>query len=340
MDVINPETNSLALYPFSAEMLQNRIKEVLYSENQEINAIFTYLLKCQGKLFRPRLVSLCASLGNCEALKSRDMAAAIELIHMASLIHDDIIDGAVLRRGQESLNQRWGSHVSVLAGDYLFAAAFQLINLHDMQAVMAEVTRTIKIMCTGEIRQVSLAYNLGISEKDYFQKIYEKTACLFASACKIGAITAGLNEKAINSLEQFGMAMGYAFQMIDDILDFVSDSTLLGKPVGNDLLEGNITLPIIYALADPAYGEWLRMILDRKKITSKQLQRIQRVLYESGAIERSLIHVREFIDTAVVQLEGFPPSAAKRELQEIAQSIINEYFKKMSPALIHQKVVH
>lgn len=330
----------MTLYPFSSEMIQSRIKEVLQSGSHDINDVLSYLLQRQGKLFRPRLVTLCASLGTCDVLKSRDMAVAIELIHMASLIHDDVIDRAAMRRGQESVNQRWGNHASVLTGDYLFSAAFQLINLHNMQEVMTVVTRTIQIMCMGEIRQMGLAYHLEVSEKEYLQKTYEKTACLFASACKVGAITSDLSEEAVCALEQFGLYMGYAFQIIDDVLDFVSDSSLLGKPVGNDLLEGNITLPVIYALEDPTYGTWLRAILSKKKITEKQLQRVIGVLFQTEAIERSLLCAQEYIGSALTRLNQIHPSAAQRELQAIAQSLMNEYFNKISSDMVRQKVVH
>jgi heptaprenyl diphosphate synthase len=270
----------------------------------------------------------------CDPTMSRDAAVAVELIHMASLVHDDIIDQAVTRRGQESINQRWGNQSAVLTGDYLFAAAFNLINQHGMKQVMEEVTRTIQIMCAGEIRQMSLAYHLEITEEEYLKKCYEKTACLFAAACKVGGLAANLDEDSIQALEQFGLALGYAFQIIDDLLDFLSDSSLLGKPSGSDLLEGNITLPVIYALQKPEYGPWLTALLEQRKLSAKQLCRVKQVLIQSHSIEECLNRAKEFIAQAVMQIDRLAPEPAHKELRNIGIALLDDYYRKLPKQIL------
>jgi len=226
------------------------MREVLQCNNPEIENILDYLLESSGKMLRPRLVFLSASMNPHDPLLITDIAVAIELVHMASLIHDDVIDQSNLRRGRESINSRWGNQASVLTGDYLFAAAYSLINRHQQQQIIDLLSSTIQIMCAGEIKQLSLAYKLDISQEEYLEKTYGKTACLFAFCCKVGALASSMPEEGIHALENFGLCLGYAYQIIDDLLDFLSDSSKLGKPCGNDLLKGNITLPIIYLLQD------------------------------------------------------------------------------------------
>lgn len=167
------------MYPFSEELIINRIKEVLITGNNEIDKVFTYILESNGKMLRPRLIFLTASLYNHKPEVVKDIAVAVELIHLASLIHDDVIDKSLKRRGRDSVNAVWNNQVSVLAGDYLFATAFNLINRYGLPSVLENITETIQTMCAGEINQMALAYNLDINEDDYYLKTYQKLpACL------------------------------------------------------------------------------------------------------------------------------------------------------------------
>ncbi|MEA1959949.1 MAG: polyprenyl synthetase family protein [Bacillota bacterium] len=311
----------------------------MHSDNPQLNEVFAYILQRNGKMIRPRLVLLCSSFGSDDAARGIDMAAAIELIHMASLIHDDVIDHAALRRGQDSVNQRWGNTNSVLVGDYLFATAFQLINRHGMKEIMEEVTDTIQIMCAGEVRQMSLAHNLDITVEDYFQKIYEKTACLFAAACRVGGLCGGLEEQQVKALQEYGFLLGCAFQIIDDLLDFQSSSTLLGKPVGSDLLEGNITLPVIYALEHPEYGMCLRQILQTKHITEEQLQRIIRILLDSQAANKALCLAEQYVQNGLKALDFFASSSAKSELIKLGEYVLTHYYQCLQQPSDAVKVV-
>lgn len=310
------------------------MREVLKTGHPEIDMIMEYLMESSGKMLRPRLVYLTASFYPHDPQVMKDTAVAVELIHLASLVHDDVIDQALTRRGRESMNSRWGNQTSVLAGDYLFATAFNLINHHGLPEVMENVTQTIQLMCGGEIKQMSLAYNLNISQEEYLDKTFRKTACLFASSCKVGTQINAMPLKEAALLEQFGLCLGYAYQIIDDILDFVSDSTVLGKPAGNDLMEGNVTLPLIIALKNSDYGPLLRQILDAE-LDSSKLQQITQILIESKAIEFSLSLSRRFLHQALVNLDSLPAAPAVEELKELTAYLMEGYYKnliRLSPA--------
>lgn len=329
---VNPDSNTLALHPFPAEMIRSRMQEVLLVDNHEIDTIIKYLTENSGKMLRPRMVYLAASMAPHDPVVVRDAAVAVELIHMASLIHDDVIDHAMIRRGQDSLNKRWGNHVSVLTGDYLFATAFKLINQHGMQEIMENVTITIRIMCAGEIKQMSLARDVNITEEEYLEKTFGKTACLFASSCKVGALAASMPEDYVSALEQYGLALGYAYQIIDDLMDFVADSDMLGKPVGTDLLEGNITLPVIHALRSTKYGIWLRTLLESGIISSTHIPQVVEALIDSQSIYTSLQTARQFITRGLGCLEALPPGPAVKELELLANYLLENYYQKLSRA--------
>ena len=306
------------------------MREVLACNNPEIEAIITYLLESNGKMLRPRLVFLSASMYPHDPLLVTDIAVAIELVHMASLIHDDVIDQANLRRGRESINSRWGNQASVLTGDYLFATAYGLINRHKQPVIIDNLSRTIQTMCEGEIKQMSLAYKLDVSQEDYLEKTYGKTACLFALCCKMGALASSMPEDGIAALEKFGLCLGYAYQIIDDLLDFLSDSSLLGKPCGSDLLEGNITLPLIYALQDPNYGPWLKSVLNNGVPNSEQMAEIVDALVNSRAVEYALDLSNKFLARGIASLNIIPSSPALKAIIEMAGFLLQDYYNKLS----------
>lgn len=326
---ICPDNKALTRYPFPAELISQRMREVLTCHNSYIEEILDYLLESNGKMLRPRLVFLSASLYPHDPLMVTDVAVAIELIHLASLIHDDVIDQAQLRRGRESINNRWGNQASVLTGDYLFATAFNLVNRHNQKEILDGLTTTIKIMCAGEIKQMSLAYNLEVSEDDYLEKTHGKTACLFALCCKVGGLVSSMPTEHINALEQFGLCLGYAYQIIDDLLDFLSDSSLLGKPCGSDLLEGNITLPVIYALKDPQYGARLKRILQTSKPDPQNIIEIVQLLQKSGGIEYSLDLSRQFLARGMADLNVLPATPARKEIIDMAGFLLNDYYQNL-----------
>ncbi|QGT99679.1 Heptaprenyl diphosphate synthase component II [Candidatus Syntrophocurvum alkaliphilum] len=316
------------MYPFSEELIINRIKEVLITGNNEIDKVFTYILESNGKMLRPRLIFLTASLYNHKPEVVKDIAVAVELIHLASLIHDDVIDKSLKRRGRDSVNAVWNNQVSVLAGDYLFATAFNLINRYGLPSVLENITETIQTMCAGEINQMALAYNLDINEDDYYLKTYQKTSCLFASSSKIGALISSAPKSEVIALENFGKNLGYAYQIIDDVLDFVSDSQLLGKPAGNDLIQGNITLPVIYALKNEGYSQITKTLIQECQIPEKMDLLID-VLWESKSIDQSVLTSQEFLNLGVNHISTLANSTVRKELELLAYRMLEHYYKKI-----------
>lgn len=328
MIVINAD-NSLVVFPFSPEIISARIKKILTSDNDEVNSIINYIVENSGKMIRPHLVMLSSAFFTCDKKTVRDVAVAIELIHMASLVHDDIIDRSLLRRGRQSVNAQWGNQVSVLTGDYLFAAAFQLINLYGLKDVMQSVTEAIRIMCAGEIKQMSMAYQVDTTEEQYLDKTFGKTACLFATSCRVGALSSAMSAEDIKYIENFGLYLGYAYQIMDDVLDFVSESSLLGKPVGNDLMQGNITLPVIHALREPGIGTWLRNVIENRKLNDIELSKITHILIDTGSIEYAVSRSRQFLAEGLENLRCLPPGMSRNELEELAWYLMNDYFNKL-----------
>jgi heptaprenyl diphosphate synthase len=326
--IINPDVGVM-LFQFSPEIISSRIKETLASDNDEVNQIINYIVENSGKMIRPRLVMLSSAFYSSDSIIVRDVAVAIELIHMASLVHDDIIDRSLLRRGKQSVNGMWGNQVSVLTGDYLFAAAFQLINGYGLQDIMATVTETIRIMCTGEIKQMSMAHNLDITEEEYLDKTFGKTACLFAASCRAGALASSMPVQEVGHIEDFGLYLGYAYQIMDDVLDFVSDSLRLGKPVGNDLVQGNITLPVIYALRKPGVGPWLHKTIEKRSFDEANLQKINKILIDCGAIKYAVNRSHQFLLQGLDNLHILPPGSARNQLEELARFLMDDYFNKL-----------
>lgn len=328
-------TKIISAQPFPREFILQRMKEVLYTGYNDIDNIFTYLIDSDGKMLRPRLLYLIASSYPKQSITLKDIAVAVELIHMASLIHDDIIDNADSRRGKKSLNALYGNHIGVLSGDYLFATAFHLINLHQCTKVMENVTHTIRLMCSGEILQNLLAYKIDISLDEYYEKSYLKTACLFASSCKIGALLSEASEQEVKLFEEYGLYLGYAYQIIDDVLDYLGDSETTGKTTGNDLLEGNITLPVILALKDKNHAPALKKIITQNEITRDELPLIMDILINSKAFDKSISIAKEYLQKAISNLRKMPFNPALNELENIAQLLIKDYEYKSHADYLH-----
>lgn len=325
---INYET-TIRLHPFPYEAIEKRMRDLLQTGNRETDDIIQYLMESRGKMLRPRLVFLSASLASADPVIVQDAAAAVELIHMASLVHDDVIDNAATRRGKSSVNARWGNNVSVLTGDFLFAVAFKLINQHDMKEVLDIITGTIQVMCSGEIEQLGQAHNLEVDEKAYYDKTFRKTARLFASSCKIGALIAGISPQQAETLEGFGVCLGYAYQIVDDVLDFVADPLLLGKPVGSDLSQGNITLPVILALKDQNWGGRIRKLIGKNKSMEEKMSEIIKLLEDSGSLVACLQRSEAFLQEGLVRIRQLPPSPARQELEDLSLKFLMEYYRQL-----------
>ena len=213
-----------------------------------INQMSHYIISSGGKRIRPLLLLLCARANDYDGDYHYSMAVVIELIHTATLLHDDVVDQSTTRRGQETANELWGNAPSVLVGDFLYSRAFEIMVEPNSMEIMKILSKATNQISEGEVLQLLNIKNANVTQKEYYRVIERKTACLFKAACQIAGILSNSNQKVIEAMGKFGMHLGNAFQIIDDTLDYESDSNIIGKEVGDDLSEGKVTLPMIYAL--------------------------------------------------------------------------------------------
>jgi octaprenyl-diphosphate synthase len=296
-----------------------------------ITAIGRYLQGSGGKRLRPALLLLAARACGAQQPDGRasDMAirlgAIVELIHTATLIHDDVIDSADIRRGRPSTNSRWGNHISVLAGDWLYMQAFNLALRERHFHVLDLLTNLTQMMVEGELLQLDHLGKIHLTEEDYFDLINRKTACLFAVCARLGAVVAGASEEMETSFGDYGCNIGMAFQLVDDILDFTSSSKKLGKPVGSDLREGKVTLPLILALDEASPGEKARVetVLRERAYESVPLESILDLLRKYHAVERARQRAAAFTQKARASITGLPESVYKGALLSVPELIVD-----------------
>lgn len=304
--------------PEMAQVEENLYRIMMDAEGPA-GEICAYLLKAGGKRLRPLLTLLAA---RCFAPQipppAITTAVAAELIHLASLIHDDIIDNADKRHGKLSLNARWGNKIAVLAGDYLFAKAFKILSQQGLYHILELMIEAIEDMCSGEIEQALDSFNANQKAESYYRKIRKKTGKLIAVCCQAGALTGGAREEDALCLRNYGLNLGYAFQIADDILDLTGQKETLGKPTGLDLAQGHLTLPLLNLLRDQAYGPWLKEILLAKKVDDTTRQAVLTALWESGALEKAQAAALAFSQKACHCLERFPPSRYRDTLKQLA----------------------
>lgn len=310
-----PELMELAL-------VEAKLQEVLGKAHGIIRDNCLALLNSGGKRIRPLLTvtsAMCFGPLNNHTIMA---ATASELIHMASLIHDDIIDGAFTRRGTDTINSLYGDKTAVLTGDYIFAEAFGILSTHNLVSVMGYMVDAIQAMCDGEVNQAADLFSVHTDVDSYFQRIAKKTGILLSACCKSGAASAGASLIQITFLGEYGLNLGYAYQIIDDILDFSGDQDSLGKPSGLDLASGNVTLPVILLMADPKYGEWLKDMINGHQITATALKTIHNALYTTGCMEQAYDIATQCIATAKSNLESIPAGYPKTTLLELADTIL------------------
>ncbi|GAA0693438.1 polyprenyl synthetase family protein [Dyella marensis] len=294
------------------------IRRRLSSDVVLINQIADHIIAGGGKRLRPMLHVLAAGAAGYGGEQHIKLAAVIEFIHTSTLLHDDVVDESDLRRGRKTANAVWGNAASVLVGDFLYSRSFQLmVELDDMRVmrILADTTNTI---AEGEVLQLLNIGNADVDEAAYLAVIERKTAVLFAAATELGGVLGGLPEDQIAALRRYGMELGYAFQIADDLLDYVSDADTLGKNIGDDLAEGKPTLPLIYAMqkADPEQVQSLRHAIEHGGLDS--LERIIAAIRDSGALDRTHEHAVFHAHAARDALEALPPSRYRDALAALA----------------------
>src|SRR4030066_2528433 len=282
-------------------LAEERIKETFNTVAPAISIVGKHLFMGGGKRIRPFLAILCSKIFGYSGEKVSTLACSVESIHTASLLHDDVVDGANTRRGRPSAHSLWGNQVVILVGDFLYSNALRLANLLKNQKIMDALTNATTGMSEGELIQLSKKGDPHITEEDYMRIITGKTAILMSAACGGGAVLGNATQKQEEALFGFGLKLGRAFQIADDILDYMAEEKALGKSLGKDIEEGKITLPLIYLLKKASYdeAEKLKIIIKNEKLSAADLNYIQDLLNKYKSIEQSYVKA-----TAIIKDEG------------------------------------
>lgn len=306
-------------------LVEARLRAVAASAYAPLAAALQSLLDSGGKRLRPALAILAARFyppANLEAVIAA--AAALEMLHTATLVHDDLIDGALLRRGHATLNASWDQGSTVLAGDYIFARAAAFAAETENPRVISLFAQTLMTICDGELRQIFGHLDWEQPQEEYYRRIFSKTASLFAASTESGAVLSGAPEMAVQSLRDYGRYLGMAFQMVDDILDFTGDEAVMGKPVGSDLRQGILTLPVFYFLQEhPHQREALRALVERDDGDS--LAQAVAMIRVSSAIEAARAEARSFIARAKDALHNLPDVSPRQTLYELADFVVERH---------------
>lgn len=300
------------------QQVDRAILERINSRSAVISVAGQYLLSSGGKRLRAALVLLASQLGTYNFATAIHAATTVELIHAASLVHDDLVDEAERRRGTVTVHTRWDNNVALMVGDYLFALAAGEMARSPDSRIIGYFSQAVMTICEGELAPVMTATPLEIALEQYYYKIGSKTASLFAAACRSGMASGGGSAEQIETLGEFGYDLGLAFQIVDDVLDFTGDEQALGKPAGSDLRQGTITLPLIYAVAAGG-GDRLAAAVDAtdEAEVSWAIEQVQQL----GIIPAHNA-ARSLVDRALGRLDGFPDSPALHILGAIAAFVL------------------
>ena len=303
-------------------LVEERILEILATPNELSSEVIRYFFQSKGKFLRPALVLLGASFSGKIQKEAISTAAALEIFHSATLIHDDIVDSAYLRRNLPTVNAKWNPQVAVLVGDYLHDKAIGAIFDTKNERVIAAFLKTAGIVCDGEILELKEKNNFKLKEETYFTIIERKTASLLATCLESGAVWAGLEMERVMALRQYGLYFGMAFQVVDDCLDFMGKETEFGKTLGADLQAGVLTLPLIrlIALLDEA-GKAEIFSMVKSGLNQSELGRLIRLLEEYGALDYSLAKARELTERAALELSIFADSPPHSSLGALLQYV-------------------
>lgn len=304
------------------DAVEERLRESAPDQHEALTAATNHLLASGGKRVRPAMTLLAAGVFDADMDRAVSLASAIEMLHTATLVHDDLIDGSLLRRGIPTLNANWSPGATVLTGDYLFARAADLAAQTDSVRVMRIFARTLMVLVNGEINQMFRSRGI-VNREDYYRRIYAKTASVFESATEAAGVLGGASEKEVNALAVYGRQVGSAFQIVDDILDFVGDSARIGKPVGGDLRQGLVTLPTLYYIDSHPNDPDLKALLNGRTGDAALASRVVESIRSSSAIRLSLNEAREYVARSFAALEALPPGPCVASLRAIAEYVVD-----------------
>ena len=309
------------------QSINTLILEKLDSSVPLIQEIGQYLILSGGKRLRPLLTTSCFHILNNQSLKSINhigLAAAVEFIHAATLLHDDVVDLSKDRRGNLTANEVWGNKTSVLVGDFLFSRSFQLMTKYGNMEALKILSDTSVVISEGEVLEISNDKNLEMNQDTYFQIINGKTASLFSAACQVGGISGGAKDNEHKALKSFGTNFGMAFQLIDDAIDYSSNSKTMGKNIGDDFKEGKITLPIIlaYGRSNNEEKKFLQNVISNPKEDQNNFKLTKELLIKYKCIEDTLIRANHFADIAIDSLTIFNDNEYKEALIKLIETSV------------------
>jgi octaprenyl-diphosphate synthase len=290
-----------------------------------IPQIGRYIQMSGGKRIRPAVLLMASRLAGYTGDRAVMYAAVVEFIHTATLIHDDIVDEAELRRGRLSVHSRWGNDVTVLVGDYLYIKSMALALTQDSLDLVRVLCDVTLRMIEGELYQLTKTGDVDITEEEHFDIIRRKTAYLFGGCAQIGGVLGGVSKERELALREYGFNLGIAFQLVDDLLDFTAEEQVLGKPIGGDLREGKVTLPIIYMLqrADGPADALVRRMVAERAVTPEDWREVRRLLVEHRALDAAYEKATEFAESAKQQLAIFPPSLERDALMALPDFVLS-----------------
>ena len=311
-----------ALIAPGMDRVDDLIRQRLASDVVLINQLSTYIIGSGGKRLRPQLVLLAAGacgLDSATELNPVTVAAIIEFIHTATLLHDDVVDASDLRRGQDTANAVWGNEAAVLVGDFLYSRSFEMMVEVGNITIMSILASTTNRIAEGEVMQLLNVREPGVTEAQYIEVIEAKTARLFQAATELGAVLAGETAERQAALAGYGMHLGTAFQIADDVLDYQSDSDTMGKNIGDDLAEGKTTLPLIYAMRDGTEAQAERVAAAIREGGLEHLDDVLDIIEQTDALANAIRRAVESSDDAIASLAVLPESDYRNALEQIAR---------------------
>ncbi|RUM43798.1 MAG: polyprenyl synthetase family protein [Desulfurobacterium sp.] len=305
---------------FSRELLDSKVELVLRAGG--------YILDSGGKRVRPGLTIIAGKLVDASLDRLIPVATVMEYMHTATLLHDDIVDGAKLRRGRPSANTVFGNDVAVLVGDYMFAKAIYVLAVYGGEEVLKVAAQTVQDMAEGELLQLEKIGDVNLREEEYFDIIYRKTASLLSTCCEVGALLGSSSSRERRALRDYGKLIGYAFQLVDDAFDYISEEKTIGKPAGNDIKEGKVTYPLISALrkASQKEREEIAGILSSVEPSREDVERVRQFVLERGGDRETFNLARDYIKKAKELLSLFKDSPYRRALEEVADFIVERTY--------------
>ncbi len=327
MNKINNKSNHFAsiqeLVAPDMEMVKKVLADSLNSEVSLIREVSSHLIDSGGKRMRPMLTILAARAFGYNGDACFKVAAIVEFIHTATLLHDDVVDSSTMRRGSETANQKWGNEISVLVGDYVYSKTFALITEVDIPGVMKVLSGTTSVMAEGEVKQLMNRGNYEIDESVYMDIITAKTAKLFEVAAIVGALSAGADEEYQKCLASFGLNLGLAFQLVDDVLDYCGDDSVIGKNIGDDLAEGKPTLPLIYAMQKGSVEQSAVIKNAIKQGGVEHLNSVLDAVNKTGALDYVKSVAWNYTKKAQDAIKSLPDSEYKLALHNLASVAVD-----------------